>query len=218
MVATTRSITWRSERSRWAEPSSPRKYFWATMLVAFSDQPTGNSTSGCSKAIEPSFQLVMRASRRSQTTSSYGSMPGDVNSRLMPIRPLAGRPVAESRSGASDMCIPSGGRRDGRSVDTTSSGWVPGCDPQDTTSCGADPFRDSPFHQCNYTVVKSRGRRCDRPAARHPGSEPSALQRDERGPNRTSQPLPLPNVAPPPARLVTLRTWGCGTEGDNSVN
>ena len=30
----------------------PRKYFWATMLVALSDQPTGNSTPSCSKATD----------------------------------------------------------------------------------------------------------------------------------------------------------------------
>ncbi len=51
-------------------PSVPRKYFWATMLVAFSDQPTGNSTPSCSNATVPSFQLLMRASRRSQATWS----------------------------------------------------------------------------------------------------------------------------------------------------
>ena len=38
MVSATRSMTWRSERSRSGVPSVPRKYFWATMLVAFSDQ------------------------------------------------------------------------------------------------------------------------------------------------------------------------------------
>ena len=78
MVSATRSITWRSDRSRCGVPSVPRKYFWATMLVAFSDQVTGNSTSNCSKATAPSFQLVMRASRRSHTTSSYGCTPAVV--------------------------------------------------------------------------------------------------------------------------------------------
>ncbi len=70
MVSLTRSITWRRELSRCGVPSVPRKYFWATMLVAFRDQVTGNSTSTCSNATDPSFQLVMRESRRSQTTSS----------------------------------------------------------------------------------------------------------------------------------------------------
>ena len=37
MVSTTRSTTWRSDVSRSGVPSVPRKYFWATMLVAFSD-------------------------------------------------------------------------------------------------------------------------------------------------------------------------------------
>ena len=31
-------------------PSLPRKYFWATMLVAFWDQLFGNSTPRCSNA------------------------------------------------------------------------------------------------------------------------------------------------------------------------
>ena len=38
MVSATRSITWRSDASRSGVPRVPRKYFWATMLVAFSDQ------------------------------------------------------------------------------------------------------------------------------------------------------------------------------------
>ena len=37
IVSATRSITWRSDVSRSAVPSVPRKYFWATMLVAFCD-------------------------------------------------------------------------------------------------------------------------------------------------------------------------------------
>ena len=56
--------------SRSGVPSVPRKYFWATMLVALSDHERGNSTSSCSKATEPSRKLVMRASRRSHSTWS----------------------------------------------------------------------------------------------------------------------------------------------------
>ena len=76
IVSATRSMTWRSDDSRPGVPSVPRKYFWATMFVAFSDHVTGNSTSSCSKATEPSFQLLIRASRRSQATSSYGWTSG----------------------------------------------------------------------------------------------------------------------------------------------
>ena len=54
MVSTTRSMTWRSDCSRSGEPGVPRKYFWATMLAALSDQPVGNSTPSCSKATTPS--------------------------------------------------------------------------------------------------------------------------------------------------------------------
>ena len=41
----TRVIICLTERSRAGEPGWPRKYFWATMLVAFWDQLFGNSTS-----------------------------------------------------------------------------------------------------------------------------------------------------------------------------
>ena len=63
-------MTWRSEVSRSSVPRVPRKYFWATMLVAFCDQVTGNSTSGWKKASVPSFQFWIRASRRSHSTVS----------------------------------------------------------------------------------------------------------------------------------------------------
>ena len=63
-------MTWRNDDSRSGVPSVPRKYFWATMLVALTDHEAGNSTPGCSKATLPSFQFEIRASRRSQTTSS----------------------------------------------------------------------------------------------------------------------------------------------------
>ena len=46
IVSTTRSMTCFSEDSRSGVPSVPRKYFWATMFVAFWDHVTGNSTSG----------------------------------------------------------------------------------------------------------------------------------------------------------------------------
>ncbi len=70
MVSATRSMTWRSDDSRSAVPRVPRKYFWATMLVALTDQVVGNSTPSCSKATDPSAKLVMRASRCSQVSSS----------------------------------------------------------------------------------------------------------------------------------------------------
>ena len=42
IVSTTRSITWRRTVSRSGVPSVPRKYFWATMLVALNDQLVGH--------------------------------------------------------------------------------------------------------------------------------------------------------------------------------
>ena len=41
MVSTTRSATCLSDDSRSGVPRVPRKYFWATMLVALSDQVDG---------------------------------------------------------------------------------------------------------------------------------------------------------------------------------
>ena len=55
IVSTTRPTSWRTEDSRWGVPRVPRKYFWATMLVAFCDHVIGNSTSRCSKALPPSL-------------------------------------------------------------------------------------------------------------------------------------------------------------------
>src|SRR5215217_2335112 len=57
------------------------------MLVALMLHSAGNSTPRCSKLIEPSRQLVMTTSRRSQTTSSYGCTPAVVKTRLI-LRPL----------------------------------------------------------------------------------------------------------------------------------
>src|SRR4051794_7644685 len=75
---TTRSMSWRSDHSRTSVPTAPRKYFVVTMLAAFTDQKSGNSTPRCSKLIEPSRQFVMTTSRRSQVTSSYGCTPAVV--------------------------------------------------------------------------------------------------------------------------------------------
>ena len=65
-----------TEDSRSSVPSRPRKYFWATMLVAFCDQVVGNSTPRCSKA---GFSgSPMTASRNSHSISSNGWTPGVV--------------------------------------------------------------------------------------------------------------------------------------------
>src|SRR3954453_15012654 len=82
IVSTTRPASWRTLDSRWGVPRVPRKYFWATMLVAFCDQLTGNSTSRCSKALPPSLKFGITASRISHSTSSNGCRPSDVKKRL----------------------------------------------------------------------------------------------------------------------------------------
>src|SRR5437867_8592834 len=82
MVSTTRPIIWRTDDSRSGVPSGPRKYFWATMFVAFCDQDLGNSTPRCSKALPPSLKLGMTASRVSHSISSKGWTPSRVKYRL----------------------------------------------------------------------------------------------------------------------------------------
>src|SRR3954452_16639638 len=73
--------------SRWGLPTAPRKYLVVTMLVALMLHSAGNSTPRYSKLMEPSRQLVMTTSRRSQVTSSYGCTPAVVKTRLI-LRPL----------------------------------------------------------------------------------------------------------------------------------
>src|SRR5438874_5085849 len=90
IVSTTRDTSWRTLDSRWGVPSGPRKYFWATMFVAFCDQVLGNSTSRCSKAFPPSLKFGMTASRVSHSTSSNGWTPSFVKKRLS-LRPLLWR-------------------------------------------------------------------------------------------------------------------------------
>src|SRR5918999_3011392 len=74
-----RSMTWRSDDSRSGEPSRPRKYFWATMFVAFCDHDFGNSTPRCSKA--GAAGSPMTASRISHSTALNGCVPASVNCR-----------------------------------------------------------------------------------------------------------------------------------------
>src|SRR5713226_2526363 len=86
IVRTTRPINCLTLRSRSSVPSTPRKYFETTTLVATCDQVVGVSTSCCSKTISP-FSLVMADSRVSHWTSSNGGTPGRVKYRFQ------GRPL-----------------------------------------------------------------------------------------------------------------------------
>src|SRR3954454_18837347 len=74
MVPATREIICLTERSRVGELSCPRKYFWATMLVAFCDHDFGNSTSSW-------WNEPTAAVRDSHSTLSNGCTPGRVNRR-----------------------------------------------------------------------------------------------------------------------------------------
>jgi hypothetical protein len=60
MVSTTRSTTCLSDDSRSGVPGVPRKYFWATMLVAFTDHVVGNSTPSCSNGAATGAPVVVR--------------------------------------------------------------------------------------------------------------------------------------------------------------
>ena len=56
--------------SRCGLPAAPRKYLLVTMLTAFTDQKSGNSTPRCSKTVSPVFQFCWTTSRRSQVMAS----------------------------------------------------------------------------------------------------------------------------------------------------
>src|SRR5258706_14365551 len=85
IVSATRATSWRTPVSRCEVPTSPCRYFDATMLVAVIDQSLGTSTSFCSKIIPP-FESVICARRFSHSTSSYGEMPALVKNRRK-VRP-----------------------------------------------------------------------------------------------------------------------------------
>ena len=70
IVSATRSIICLTLRSRSGVPSGPRKYFCATIVVAFIDQAAGNSTSRCSNAAVPVLWSVITASRSSHSRRS----------------------------------------------------------------------------------------------------------------------------------------------------
>src|SRR3954447_25364964 len=75
-------MSWRRLCSRVADPTAPRKYLLVTMLVALTDQKSGNSTPRCSKLTVPSRQFVITTSRCSQVTWSYGCCPSVVKTRF----------------------------------------------------------------------------------------------------------------------------------------
>jgi hypothetical protein len=90
IVPATRPIICLTELSRSEEPIWPRKYFWATMFVAFWDQLLGNSTFLCSNATRSPWP--MRASRSSHSTVSNGWTPAVVKRRSIE----SASPVARS--------------------------------------------------------------------------------------------------------------------------
>src|SRR5256885_477360 len=81
MVRTTRPISCLTLRSRSGVPTTPRKYFETTTLVATCDQVVGISTSCCSKTISP-LSLVTTASRLPPCASSSGAVRGGEKCRL----------------------------------------------------------------------------------------------------------------------------------------
>src|SRR4051794_19063321 len=85
-VDTTRSISCLRLHSRTSVPTAPRKYLVVTIVLALTDQKSGNSTPRCSKTVSPVFQFCWTTSRRSQVISSYGCVPGVLKTRSM-LRP-----------------------------------------------------------------------------------------------------------------------------------
>src|SRR3954466_4486948 len=81
MVPATRPIICLTDDSRSGDPIRPRKYFCATMFVAFCDHVLGNSTPSC---LKPPTSAV----RSSHSTVEKGSTPGLVKCRSI-CRPFA---------------------------------------------------------------------------------------------------------------------------------
>src|SRR4051794_22529966 len=163
MVSTTRSATWRSDDSRSGVPSVPRKYFWARMLVALSDHVTGTSTPSCSKATVPSLWFVMRASLRSQVTSSYGCTPSVVKNLLIPM-PVRSGAIAILRP--SFCCVSAQLRvRRGRRRPPSPVHPRPQRPPQDGVVRFArlpdEPQDVRALHQCSYVPVNALRARYD---------------------------------------------------------
>ncbi len=76
-------------------PTAPRKYLVVTIVLALTDQKSGNSTPRCSKTVSPVFQLVCTTSRRSQVSSSYGWTPLVLKTRFI-FRPVPVAPLTVS--------------------------------------------------------------------------------------------------------------------------
>src|SRR5918996_927114 len=122
IVPATRPIICLTDDSRSGVPSRPRKYFWATMLVAFCDHVTGNSTPRCSNA--GSAGSPMTASRISHSTQSKGCLSTSVKRRGT----LTPAPLAVTLGAAAlrlwDMTSPSiGSNFAGTTDDALGLGW-----------------------------------------------------------------------------------------------
>ena len=192
MVPATRPIICLTERSRAGELGWPRKYFWATMLVAFCDHVVGNSTSVCSNATLPPWP--MRASRSSHSTVSNGWTPGVVKRRRTDSALVAWTSCASavcgvnsirscSSSAAFSRCLrrpfggfgrtldlPSGGGRNhgGRDAENAlPKGTGRGVEPR--AAVGSRPCREAPsVPLCLAALAVGRLRR------RRPGGRPRA--------------------------------------------
>src|SRR6266540_3393525 len=92
-------------------PRRPRKYFWATMFVAFWLHDVGNSTPRCSKALPPSLKLGMTASRVSHSISSNGCTPSFVKYGLK-RRPFPRTSTSRSLVATAPLLTPAGGSGD----------------------------------------------------------------------------------------------------------
>ena len=117
IVSATRSITWRSDHSRSGVPSVPRKYFWATMFVAFSDQLTSGTRrrAGRRRRCRPCSSGCARRGAPTRPCRT-GATPGVVKCRRIPIPSCCGAiamgwfpPRSDGRSGSSGCaagCVP----------------------------------------------------------------------------------------------------------------
>ena len=150
IVSATRSITWRSDDSRSAVPSVPRKYFWATMFVAFCDHVDRELDVGLEEGVG-AVLVVRDAGVAPLPLDRVVGMrrPASVKCRRIPM-PICSGAIAMVRA-PPPAC---GGRRVCScrcSSLRAAVGRRPGTCPETTTCCGRRP-RDREMG-VNYSTV-----------------------------------------------------------------
>ena len=215
IVSATRSMTWRSDDSRSAVPRVPRKYFWATMLVAFSDQVGG--------------ELHVELLEGDRAVAEVGD-PGVAplpRELVVGVDPVGGEVAADADAGLLGCECHGGPSLGGRSCCWWGGGE--GVAPTrnlcllTTRSCASYPKRGpratrcrNELQHCNYGRVKTLGagpRRVSQGGEQGPQRSRPAHHRRESTTHHSGSITPRPR-----ARLCNLKNGACGPLGVHPVN